>query len=93
MIEHSRPTGLQWWAGPGQDLGCAYEAVRSHPRVGEAGHALVGAMLDLVAADPALLTIFKDAGRYSTAMWAFYLDQSGELTAPALCGLSFFLNG
>jgi hypothetical protein len=84
MNDVTRQTGLQWWAGPGQDMGTAYEAVRASPRVGDAVRALVGGMLELAESDPALLAIFKDAGRYSAAMWAFYLHETSGLTLPAL---------
>lgn len=84
MNDVTRPAGLQWWAGPGQDLGTAFATVRSSPRLGGAVRALVNGMMELGAADPALLAIFKDAGRYSAAMWSFYLHQTSGLTLPAL---------
>jgi hypothetical protein len=84
MDHGSEGRGLRWWAGPGQDLGAAYDAVLKAPRLAAAVQALAGGMLDLAAQDSDLLAIFKDAGRYSAAMWAFYLHESGELTLARL---------
>ena len=62
------------------------DAVRlmQHPQFAAAARALAAATLDGGDRDPALGTVFKDAGRYVAAMWALYLHASGGMTLPQL---------
>ncbi len=80
----SHGVGLQSWRGVADDLGGAVERVAGHPRFAEAVRALAAGMLDLAARNPVLNEIFKDAGRYFAAMWAFALHEESGLTLPGL---------
>jgi hypothetical protein len=73
------------------------DAVRlmAHPQFAAAARALAAATLDGGDRDPALGTVFKDAGRYVAAMWALYLHASGGMTLPRLkqvCASSGFVS-
>jgi hypothetical protein len=66
-----------------------------HPQFAAAARALATATLDGGDRDPALATVFKDAGRYVAAMWALYLHASGGMTLPQLkqvCASSGFVS-
>ncbi|HMI18832.1 MAG TPA: hypothetical protein VK533_04750 [Sphingomonas sp.] len=66
-----------------------------HPQFAAAARALAVATLDGGDRDPALGTVFKDAGRYVAAMWALYLHASGGMTLPQLkqvCASSGFVS-
>ncbi len=58
--------------------------IAAHPRFPRAARALAASMLAGGDADPALAAVFKDAGRYVTAMWTVYLHASGGMTLPQL---------
>jgi hypothetical protein len=66
-----------------------------HPQFATAARALAAGTLDGGDRDPALATVFKDAGRYVAAMWALYLHASGGMTLPQLkqiCASSGFVS-
>ncbi|MGH6872132.1 MAG: hypothetical protein ACREHE_11555 [Rhizomicrobium sp.] len=70
-------------------------ALARDPAFPAAARALASGMLALAQSDAALDGIFKDAGRYMTAMWALYLHQTGGLTLPrlkAVCAASGYLS-
>ncbi len=58
--------------------------IAAHPRFPRAARELATSMLAGGDADPALAAVFKDAGRYVTAMWTVYLYASGGMTLPQL---------
>lgn len=67
----------------------------AHPQFAAAARALAAATLEGGDRDPALATVFKDAGRYVAAMWALYLHASGGMTLPQLkqvCASSGFVS-
>ncbi|WP_372781985.1 hypothetical protein [Phenylobacterium sp.] len=69
--------------------------VRRHPDLGLATRTLAANSLALAQQDRALASVFKDAGRYVVAMWAFYLDAGEGLTLPrlkAVCAQSGLLS-
>jgi hypothetical protein len=76
--------GLASWKDAEADLAGAVARVAAHPGFPAASRALASGMLELAAADRVLDAIFKDAGRYFTAMWGFALHQDGGLTLPRL---------
>jgi len=59
-------------------------ATADHPRFADAAQALAGNMLALCDGDRRLAAVFKDAGRYVTAMSVAYLDGAGGLTMKLL---------
>jgi hypothetical protein len=64
----------------------------AHPLFPRAARAMATNML-AAEHDPALAAVFKDAGRYVTAMWTIYLHASGGITLPQLkevCAASGF---
>jgi hypothetical protein len=78
-------------AGHGRWAGGPFEAltrVLEHPGFPRAARALAANMLAVADADPALASVFKDAGRYVAAMWAFYLYAGEGLTLPRLKAVS-----
>jgi hypothetical protein len=83
-----------WRAAPEAARARAGDLAR-HPRFPQAARALAANMLALGEANKALDGVFKDAGRYMTAMCALHLHLSGGLTLPRLkeaCGTSGFLS-
>jgi hypothetical protein len=61
-----------------------YARMKAHPGLDEALRVLNDASLPALAADRTLLGIFKDGGRYVSAMWAIYLHVCGGLTLQSL---------
>ncbi len=61
-----------------------YARMRAHPRLEAGLRVLNDASLPALAADRTLLGIFKDGGRYVSAMWAIYLHVCGGLTLQSL---------
>ena len=67
--------------------------VAAHPCFPQAARALAGHMLDASDSDAALAAVFRDAGRYATAMWTVTLHATNEMTLPHLkeaCAASGF---
>ncbi len=88
-------SGLAWWAGPGQDFMEGLGEAGGRPNFPEAARALCANMLLLAVAHTGLGAVFKDAGRYVAAMWAFHLDETEGLTLARLkevCGRSALLS-
>ena len=84
MDQDGELQGLQWWAGPGQDVGPGLARVASHPALPAAVRTLARGMLELAAQDQALDSVFKDGGRYIGATAAFHLNETAGLTLQAL---------
>lgn len=87
--------GLDTWRGAEADVLGAVGRVAAHPQFATAARTLAANMLSLGADDPALGSIFMDAGRYCVAMWAFALHDEGGLTLPqlkAMCARSRLLS-
>ena len=61
-----------------------YARMAAHPRLEAGLRVLNDASLPALAADRTLLGIFKDGGRYVSAMWAIYLHVCGGLTLQSL---------
>lgn len=61
-----------------------YARLAAHPRLQAGLRALNDASLPALAADRTLLGIFKDGGRYVSAMWAIYLHVCGGLSLQSL---------
>lgn len=85
---------MRWSTGPAipEDM---LETVLAHERLPAAVAALANGMLDVSARNRALDGIFKDAGRYVTALLVVHLHMRGELTLPKLkahCTASGFLS-
>src|SRR5579859_815386 len=58
--------------------------IAAHPRFPHAARALATHMLAASDADAALAAVFRDAGRYATAMWTVSLHATGAMTLPHL---------
>ena len=58
--------------------------IAAHPRFPHAARALAAHMLAASDTDPALAAVFRDAGRYTTAMWTVFLHATGAMTLPHL---------
>lgn len=72
-----------------------YARMAAHPDLDEALRRQSQSTLTATDADPTLLGIFKDGGRYVCAMWAIYLHACGELSLQslkALCAKSGLLS-
>lgn len=72
-----------------------YARMAAHPHLDEALRLQSQSTLTAADADPTLLGIFKDGGRYVCAMWAIYLHACGELSLQslkALCAKSGLLS-
>lgn len=72
-----------------------YARMAAHPRLDEGLRRQSRSTLAATDADPTLLGIFKDGGRYVCAMWAIYLHACGELSLQslkALCAQSGLLS-
>ena len=72
-----------------------YDRLGHHPRLEAGLRALNASSLDAMDADPTLLGIFKDGGRYVSAMWAIFLHVGEGLTLQslkALCAQSGLLS-
>ena len=72
-----------------------YARMAAHPRLDAGLHVQSASTLAATDADPTLLGIFKDGGRYVCAMWAIYLHASGGLSLQslkALCAQSGLLS-
>jgi hypothetical protein len=85
---------MGWETGPriSDDM---LETVLAHPRLAAAAAALADGMLQVSARNRALDGIFKDTGRYVTALIVVHLHMLGELTLPnlkAYCTASGFLS-
>ena len=61
-----------------------YARMATHPGLDEALRRQSQSTLTATDADPTLLGIFKDGGRYVCAMWAIYLHACGELSLQGL---------
>ncbi len=95
MLADSAPAGLAWWAGPGQDFMAGLGEVAERPAFPDAARLLCANMLALAVTNSGLRAVFKDAGRYVAAMWAFHLDETEGLTLARLkevCGRSALLS-
>ncbi len=67
----------------------------AHPQFAEAARSLATNMLASAAGDEALGGVFKDAGRYVTALWVGYLHATGGMTLARLkelCAASGYLS-
>ncbi len=58
--------------------------IAAHPRFPRAARALAAHMLSASDTDAALAAVFRDAGRYATAMWTVFLNATGAMTLPHL---------
>ena len=58
--------------------------IAAHPRFSQAARALAVHMLAASDTDAALAAVFRDAGRYATAMWTVMLHAAGAMTLPHL---------
>ena len=95
IAAHPDAATLAGWDMPIDDVIAFTERVATRPRFEEAVRTLAGNMLALAAADRALYGVFKDAGRFVTALLAIQLDATGGVTLPALkdiCARSGFLS-
>jgi hypothetical protein len=68
----------------GLDMSEALPRAVAHRRLPDAITTLAAGMLALSESDPAIDSIFKDAGRYMATLWASLLDETVGLTLPAL---------
>lgn len=80
----SGSAGLASWTDAASDIFAAAGRVMAHPGFATSSRGLAGGMMALAADDAALDSVFKDAGRYAAAMWAFAMHQDGGLTLPRL---------
>lgn len=78
---------LSAWAAPGATAEDRYSRLRASPRYAAAARAFARAMLEQAAADHALDSILKDAGRNVAAKCLAYLHVTGGLTLPRLKAL------
>lgn len=60
------------------------QRIAAHPRFPHAARALAAHMLTASDTDPALAAVFRDAGRYATAMWTVFLHATDTMTLPHL---------
>lgn len=84
---HQQPVGsadlATWFCEPAD----TYRRMLGHAQFPAAVRVLAANMLDLGAADPVLLQLFKDAGRYVAALFAIYLHHCGGITLARLKAL------
>ena len=71
---------IKTWYAREPDFGRTFGEVAAHPDLGPAVRTLASEMMARAERDRVLDGVFKDAGRYLAAMWAFMLDQAGGLT-------------
>src|SRR3954470_18320165 len=86
FIAQQSTGGLASWDAGEPVTDALYARMEAHEAFPRAVRALAGNMLELGDSDPALAGIFKDAGRYVTAMCAASMPEGVTLTGlKALC--------
>ena len=83
-VERAQPMSLFDW-DPGDEVPADhYARMIAHPAFPAAARALAAAALQTTQGDPPMRDIAKDAGRYTAAHCAIWLDLTGGLTLPRL---------